>query len=70
MSTKVVQERLGHSTIMLTMDTYSHVLEGMQEAATEAMDSALGASRFRIESGYIGRDGGRPTLPSRPCKQP
>jgi hypothetical protein len=31
---------------MLTMDTYSHVLEGMQEAATEAMDLALGSSRF------------------------
>jgi integrase len=45
-SPKVVQERLGHSTIMLTMDTYSHVLEGMQEAATEAMDLALGSSRF------------------------
>jgi integrase len=45
-SPKVVQERLGHSTIMLTMDTYSHVLEGMQEAATAAMDSALGSSRF------------------------
>ena len=30
-SPKVVQEPLGHSTVMLTMDTYSHVLEGMQE---------------------------------------
>lgn len=45
-SPKIVQERLGHSTIKLTMDTYSHVLEGMQEAATEAMESALGSSRF------------------------
>jgi hypothetical protein len=40
---RVVQERMRHSTIMLTMDTYSQVLEGMQEAATEAMESALGA---------------------------
>jgi integrase len=46
-SPKVVQERLGHSTITLTMDTYSHVLEGMQEAATEAMELALGTTRFR-----------------------
>jgi integrase len=45
-SPKVVQEPLGHSTVMLTMDTYSHVLEGMQEAATEAMRSALGGSRL------------------------
>lgn len=28
---KVVQERLGHSTIATTMDTYSHVLPSMQE---------------------------------------
>jgi hypothetical protein len=31
-SAKVVSERLGHSTITLTLDTYSHVLPGMQEA--------------------------------------
>jgi len=30
---KVVQERLGHSTITITMDTYSHVLPSMQEDA-------------------------------------
>ena len=30
---KVVSERLGHSNIAITMDTYSHVLPGMQEAA-------------------------------------
>jgi integrase len=43
---EVAQERLGHSAIVLMMDTYSHVLEGMREAATEAMDSALGSSRW------------------------
>jgi integrase len=30
---KVVQERLGHATIAITLDTYSHVLPGMQEDA-------------------------------------
>ena len=30
---KVVQERLGHSQISTTLDTYSHVLPGMQEDA-------------------------------------
>jgi integrase len=29
---KVVSERLGHSTIVLTLDTYSHVLPTMQKA--------------------------------------
>src|SRR5262249_4719056 len=28
---KVVQERLGHSSIQLTLDTYTHVVEGLQE---------------------------------------
>lgn len=30
---KIVQEMLGHATISQTMDTYSHVLPGMQDAA-------------------------------------
>ncbi len=38
---KVVSERLGHSTIGITLDTYSHVLPGMQEQAASKLDSAL-----------------------------
>jgi integrase len=38
---KIVQERLGHSTIAVTLDIYSHVLEGMQEDAAEIVDAAL-----------------------------
>ena len=38
---KVVSERLGHSNIAITMDTYSHVLPGLQEAAAEAIDDQL-----------------------------
>jgi integrase len=30
---KVVQELLGHSTINMTMDVYSHVLPSMQQEA-------------------------------------
>jgi integrase len=36
---KVVQERLGHSSIVITLDTYSHVLPNMQEEAAEKIDS-------------------------------
>ena len=36
---KVVQERLGHSTIATTMDIYSHVLREMDVAAAEAFES-------------------------------
>jgi integrase len=39
---KLVQELLGHSTISVTLDTYSHVLPGMSDAAAGAMDEALG----------------------------
>lgn len=35
---KVVQERLGHSTITITLDTYSHVLPDMQQTAVIALE--------------------------------
>ena len=35
---KVVSERLGHSSIGITLDTYSHVLPGMQAEAAQAFD--------------------------------
>jgi len=38
---KVVSERLGHSTIVLTLDTYSHVLPTMQQGATARLDKLL-----------------------------
>ena len=38
---KFVQELLGHATISITLDTYSHVLPGMWDAAALAMDEAL-----------------------------
>jgi|SRR5215211_6497725 len=34
---KVVSERLGHANIAITMDTYSHVLPGMDERAASAV---------------------------------
>jgi len=39
---KVVSERLGHASIQLTLDTYSHVLPTMQKRAAEKMDSIVG----------------------------
>lgn len=38
---KVASERLGHSTIKITMDLYSHLLDGMQDEAAAKVDSAL-----------------------------
>jgi hypothetical protein len=40
---KVVQERLGDSGIELTLNTYSHVIPGMQERATARLDALLSA---------------------------
>jgi integrase len=39
---KVVSEMLGHSTITLTLDTYSHVIPAMHERAAATMDAILG----------------------------
>jgi integrase len=39
---KVVQEMLGHSTISMTLDIYSHVLPEMQAEAAESLDELLG----------------------------
>jgi integrase len=36
---KVVQELLGHSSITMTMDTYSHLLPSMQKEAMDGMDN-------------------------------
>jgi len=33
---KVVSERLGHATVGITLDTYSHVLPNLQEEAARA----------------------------------
>lgn len=38
---KIVSERLGHSSIAITMDVYSHVLPGLQEAAALEFEKAL-----------------------------
>ncbi len=38
---KVVQERLGHASIAITLDIYSHVTKGIHEAAPQRFDEAL-----------------------------
>ena len=41
---KVVSERLGHSTVGITLDTYSHVLPHLQEEAARKIDALLARS--------------------------
>lgn len=47
---KVVSERLGHSTVGITLDFYSHVLPGLQEDAAKKLDLSLRSAIKKQES--------------------
>jgi len=47
---KIVQERLGHASIQITLDTYSHVAPGLQEAAANQFDDILLPKNNKVES--------------------
>jgi integrase len=38
---KIVAERLGHTSVKMTLDTYSHVLPDMQQTATDKLETML-----------------------------
>ena len=42
---KIVSERLGHAGIQITLDTYSHVAPGLQEATAVGFDKLIPARR-------------------------
>jgi integrase len=50
---KIVQERLGHSSIAITLDTYSHVSPGLQEAAAKRFDEAF-TTKYNEHAGETG----------------
>ena len=41
---KVVSERLGHSSVAFTLDTYGHLMPGMEEGAAAKLDGLFGAA--------------------------
>jgi hypothetical protein len=45
---KRICEMLGHSTITLTLDTYSHLIPAMHGDAASAMDAILSAWHSRL----------------------
>jgi len=45
---KIVSERLEHSSVVITLDTYSHILPGLQQAAAQAFEEGL--KKRRAES--------------------
>ncbi|HSW09429.1 MAG TPA: site-specific integrase [Bacillota bacterium] len=44
---KIVQELLGHASVTLTLDTYSHVLPSMREAAASRMEALLDGTKVK-----------------------
>ena len=48
---KVVQARLGHSTIAVTLDLYSHLMPGMGRQAADALEGALDGGHQRLALG-------------------
>ena len=52
---KVVSERLGHANISITLDTYSHVLPGLQEAAAEKFEEVVEAGTSPNPGGSVSK---------------
>ncbi len=46
---KIVSERLGHAKVSITLDIYSHILPGLQEAAAESFDKMLKPKILDVE---------------------
>jgi integrase len=51
---KIVQERLGHASIQMTLDLYSHIAPGLQEAAALKFDEFMA---LEWEDGVVARVG-------------
>jgi integrase len=43
---KLVQDLLGHSTVALTLNTYSHVTDGLSDQAARTMDRVIGGQQL------------------------
>ena len=46
----VISERLGHSTIAIPLDVYSHVTPGLQQAAANSFEKSLVTERAAVAS--------------------
>ncbi len=57
---KVISEALGHASVAFTMDTYSHIIEGMQEDAMALLDEVLPAGINGVKNSNANLT---PTLP-------
>lgn len=53
---KVVSERLGHANIGITLDIYSNVLPGLQEAAADKFDRILEPENSENVNPYVSKN--------------
>jgi integrase len=67
---KKIAERLGHSSIKLTMDTYGHLFEGSDRESAEQMDRLFGSTSMatpaRNEATQTGSQNNVIVMPKRP----
>ncbi len=47
---KAIQERLGHSSITVTMDVYGHLFPALSEALTQRLDDVFRAARTAVSA--------------------
>lgn len=48
---KIAQERLGHASITITLDLYSHVTDTMQSDAAQRLDAAFAVAQAALDAG-------------------
>ena len=48
---KIIQERLGHATIKMTMDLYGYLMPGIQESVADALDAEFQTAKSGRKSG-------------------
>jgi integrase len=53
---KVIQSRLGHSSIGVTMDTYGHLLPSLDEEVAEGLESARRTALFQPPATHVPHD--------------
>ena len=54
---KIIQERLGHASIKITMDTYGYLMTGLQEAVADALDTQHRVGTGGHKSGHTQKQG-------------
>ncbi len=54
---KIVQERLGHSSVSTTLDIYSHVVPSLQQAAARKFEEGLQEQPSEVHQENVGKTG-------------